>query len=325
MNAISPLRLAEGIHRNVPEAAYHDDPGVEPSASSGILRTIIGSTAKHAWQKHPRLNSAYEPSVGTEAMNRGSILHALTLETPPPFRVLDVADYRSGAAKALRDETIAAGLIPVKSADINELYDIAASIRAGLKAMPEVWAAMQDAVASQMTEVSLLWREQGVLCRCRYDTLPAARFGATYDPKFTGLSAEPDAFGKKVTNDYAFQADLYPRAVKALRGDSPLFVFVAIETNAPYGITLHALDPEAADLARQKVDAALAVWAQCLRSGVWPSYSSLIHYHGAKPWEINAWEEKQEHANQAREIARRPKQSAIDSYNQMMTEMGAQA
>ena len=129
--------------------------------------------------------------TSTLAQNRGTILHALTLGTAAPFRVLDVADYKGKAAQTLRDETIAAGLIPVKAADMEELQDVASAVRQRLRDLPDVWAAMQDAVQSGMTEATLIWRERDVLSRVRYDTLPAAKFGATYDLKFTGKSADP--------------------------------------------------------------------------------------------------------------------------------------
>ena len=221
------------------------------------------------------------PGPAPNAQNRGTILHALVLEMPEPFQVLDVPDYKTAAARELRAETVAAGLIPVKLADMEELEDVASAIRERLRDIPEAWAAMQAAIADGMSEATLIWREQGVLCRCRYDTLPPPRFRATYDLKFTGVSAEPEAFGKKVTGDYLLQAGLYPRAVQALRGDRPLFVFVACEWEPPFAISLHALDPEAQALAADKLDAALATWRGCLQSGVWPSYPPLVHYHGA--------------------------------------------
>ena len=124
-----------------------------------------------------------------------------------------------------------------------------------------------------------------------------------------------------MTGDYAFQADFYPRAVKALRGDAPLFVFVACETDPPHGVTLHALDPEAAELAREKVDMALDLWGECLRSGEWPSYPSLIHYHGARPGELVAWEERKDYRRQARDFAAKPSRAAIDRGNAFMAKL----
>ena len=50
--------LSEGIHLGVPEATYHADPCIEPSASSGILRLLMDRTPMHAHAAHPRLGGA---------------------------------------------------------------------------------------------------------------------------------------------------------------------------------------------------------------------------------------------------------------------------
>ena len=284
--------LPEGIHIGVPEETYHADCAEGISASSGVLRTLVAKSPEHAWTAHPKLNPAWRYKPGTSAQNRGTILHSLTLGTPEPYRVLDVAEFRSNADKALKAQALADGLIPVKVAEMEELSDVAASLRNRLRAMPDVWDAMQDAVAAKMTEVSLIWRDCGVLCRCRYDTLPARKFGASYDMKFTGLSAEPSDFGTKVTGDYAFQAAFYPRAVKELRGDRPEFVFIACEDEAPYGVTLHALDSQAFHETSEDIDQALSRWGQCLQSGVWPGYPTAVHYHEVPAWKIKLRESK---------------------------------
>ena len=292
MNALSPLRLPEGIHLGVPETAYHADCAQTPSASSGILRTILDQTPMHAHAMHPRLGGDIN-GPGTEAQNIGTILHSMVLGTPSPVRILDVDDYRTNAARALRDETIAADLIPMKRKDMQEILDTAASIRARLQALPDVWAAITDARDNGMCEATLIWREGGTLCRVRYDTLPAARFGATYDLKFTGKSASPYSWGKTLVNDYTVQADLYPRAVKSLRGDRPAFVFLVCETTAPYAVSLHAMAPDLADLARRKVDHALRLWRECLAADHWPGYPDQTYHHAAPSWASYQWEERE--------------------------------
>ena len=42
--------MNEGIHYNVPEAAYHADPCEAPSLSSGIARTLLTRSTLHAWR-----------------------------------------------------------------------------------------------------------------------------------------------------------------------------------------------------------------------------------------------------------------------------------
>lgn len=285
--------LDEGIHRDVSNERYQADPCQSPSASAGALRTLLQRSPEHAWVGSRRLNPHYVSRPTTDAMNEGTMLHAMVLETEPPYMLMNFPDYRTAAAKLARDQALSAGLIPIKLDRFEELMDVAASLRARLRHLPEVWAAIQDALDSRSTEATLVWRERGVLCRCRYDTLPAKHFRATYDLKFTGLSAEPMAFGRKMLADHSVQADLYPRAVRAVRGDSPVFVFIACETEPPYGVSLHALDRDAAEIAREQVDWALDRWARCLRENVWPSYPTPIHYHSPAGWQVREWEDRQ--------------------------------
>jgi PDDEXK-like domain of unknown function (DUF3799) len=154
-----------------------------------------------------------------------------------------------------------------------------------------------------MTEATLIWREAGGLTRVRYDTLPSPQYGATYDLKFTGKSAEPDAFGKTIIREHDIQAALYPRAVKALRGDRPQFIFLACETAPPYGVSLHALAPDMEAFANARVDRGLALWHQCMQTGKWPGYRQQIHYHQAPAWRIAEWENAQMQEEIAEEFA----------------------
>ena len=294
MNAAVPGGLLRcGIHSNVSRRLYHGDPAADGvSVSSGLLRALSTQSPEHAWAQHPRLNPGYEPKPPSDAANRGTILHAMTLGGEVPYRAYAVPDWRGKNAQ-LRDDCIDEGLIPIRRDVEKELLDVAAALRARLQAMPEVWQAMRSAVERGMVEATLIWRERGVLCRSLLDTLPAAGFGACYDLKFTGLSVDPVQAGKTIPTDYRFQADLYMRGVQALRGDRPDFVFIAVETEPPYGVTLHSLGPGAAEAAREDVDEALAMWAECLRLDRWPCYPSAVYYHELPGWVARQREERQ--------------------------------
>ena len=281
-----PTRLPEGIHPGVPEAVYHADPCETPSASSSILRIILDQSPEHAKFNHPRLNPAFEAKPSTTAQSNGTILHSLILETPAPYRVLDVKAYQSNEAKALRDATLADGLLPVKAGDMEELQDVASSLRARIATMPDI----AKAIAAAQKEATCIWRRDGVLVRCRFDILPPKEFGFTGDLKFTSRSAEPEGFSKKIATDYAMQGALYPSALKALRGDEPEFLFFACETDPPYGVSLHGLSPALEDMAGEKVNRALDIWARCLKSGKWPGYPREVFYADPVPWEMARWE-----------------------------------
>lgn len=280
---MNSIRLPEGIHAGVSEAAYHADPAETPSASASILRTMYDRSPLHAFTAHPRLNPNYVNDPSTEAQDAGTILHALVLGSPEPFRVLDFVDFRADAAKKARNEARDAGLIPILAHKIADLRPIAKALQDTLaRDFPEVWTAMMDPDAIE--EATLIWREGQTLCRCRFDVLPPAKYRATYDLKFTGLSAEPGEWSRKLLNDYLIQSSFYPRAVKALRGDEPEFRFIVCETEPPYAVSIHAASPEVMEIGARRVDAALARWLECLSTGWWPSYTPLIHYTTAPSW-----------------------------------------
>ncbi|MCW3062423.1 MAG: hypothetical protein JWQ02_4244 [Capsulimonas sp.] len=287
MNAIPPPRLAPGIYSNVPEATYHADPAFTPSASAGVLKTLSQRSPLHAWYKHPRLNPAWQDSPGTEAMNAGTILHSMICGTPAPYVIGAYDDYRKNEAKDWRDDVIAQGLIPMLAHKLEPIRAVASAIRERIADMPDIAAAIEMADK----EATLIAEERGVLCRCRYDILPPREFGFAVDLKFTGLSAEPEAWGRKLVNDHLFQAALYPRLAKTLRGDRPEFRFLVCETEPPYGVSLHAMDLELADLADRRLDAALSRWGACLRANAWPGYEPMTHYQAAPPWELARQEE----------------------------------
>ena len=115
-----------------------------------------------------------------------------------------------------------------------------------------------------------------MICRSRIDILPPARYGFIADLKFTGLDAPPDEYERTVRRDYRFQADLYPRAVQAARGDLPQFRFYANEELPPYGAAVYSFGPGAMARNRSRTDGALAIWAACLKAGEWPGYPALM-------------------------------------------------
>lgn len=278
--------LTEGIHPDVPEAVYHADPAETPSASSSILKIILDQSPEHARFAHPRLSPAYDPPKSTAAQANGTVLHSLILGTPAPYRVLPFDDFRTKDAKEARDATLAAGFLPIKAADMEELQDVAASLRNRIAAMPDIAKALKAA----QTEVTCIWRVNGTLCRCRFDIMPPAEFGFIGDLKFTSRSAEPEGFSQKIASEYAMQGAFYPMASRELREDDPEFFFFACETDPPYGLSIHGLSPQLDEIAGQKIAESLDIWAACLKSGAWPTYPQDVHYAEPKPWELASWE-----------------------------------
>ena len=295
----APARLPIGLHRDVPENVYHADPAETPSASSSILKTLVDQSPMHAWWDQPRLNPEFEAAPSTKAQQEGTILHSLVLGTPALYDVLPFDDYKlhkglnpSNAAQLARDATLAAGRIPILRREFDELAKVAGRLNRHIHdAHPDVVAALAD--PETLFEVTIICRIRGVLCRVRVDCLPPPRYGFALDLKFTGRSAEPEGWGRKLVSDHLFQADLYPRAIKEVRGDKPEFRFLVCETDPPSGVSKHAMDPQMEDLASRKVNRGLDLWSRCLTANNWPGYSPEVHYQEPPPWELARWEARE--------------------------------
>ena len=132
MNEISPTRLAPGIYANIPERLYHADPAPVPSASATILRELYRRSAEHAREKHPRLNPHWQDSKSTDAKDAGTILHAMLLGTPAPWKVFSFDSWR-GKNADVRDETRAAGFIPILSHKLDDIEVMASAIRSRIE------------------------------------------------------------------------------------------------------------------------------------------------------------------------------------------------
>jgi hypothetical protein len=267
--------LGPGVYPNIPEAAYHADCADGISASASILKKVYLQSPLHAWHAHPKLNPDFESGASTDAQHNGTILHAMVLGQPAPYRELFFDNFLKADAKAAKAAALESGFIPILSHKLDELKAVADVVRQKLSIeQPEIWEAINH--PDTLKEATIIWRENGVLCRVRFDILPPKQFGFTCDLKFTGKSAEPEEWSRTLARDYLFQADLYPRAVKAMRGDSPEFRFIAVETEEPNGISVHAMAPSLMDVAESRVNTALTKWDACLKSGNWPGYTPMV-------------------------------------------------
>ena len=88
---------------------------------------------------------------------------------------------------------------------------------------------------------------------------------------------------------YDIRAAFYVRAVEAEYGVTPGFRWIFAETKPPYPVSILELDPEAMAAAHDKVDAAVAIWNECLASGEWPAYSRELHTVQLPPWLRDKW------------------------------------
>lgn len=290
-----PAKIAEaGLYADVSTETYHADPCPEPSLSSSIAKLMLARSPAHARLAHPRLNPEQREETG-DRLDFGSVAHALMLGDDRGVCVVEADSYRTKAAKDQRDEARANGQIPVLADKYERALAMVAAGRAQLDRHEEAWEAFKSGYGK--AEQTLIWRdgpESGrIWCRARIDWLPN-NGNVIWDYKTTGAGADPDNWVRTMLNTGGdIQAGFYRRGVEKQLGiEAPHFRFVVQETEAPYALAVHELDPHFLGVAFRKADAAVENWSWCLRHDRWPGYAGRVHYLECPPWEANRWEDR---------------------------------
>jgi len=249
MEIVPPCFIA-----NMPDDVYHAHP--EGISSTG-LKAMLRSPA------HFRFQSARAPS---RAMEMGSAIHTALLE-PSRFK----KDY-----VLLRD---------VKDRVASE-YKQAIKVHAPSRVLTareaDKVSGMQEAILSNLLMRSRLtcegWRElslfvrcpeTGVLVRVRFDLL--TEDGVIVDVKKT-QDARPEPFSRAIDNySYDLSAALYSDALEWATGERHTFEFAAVEEEMPHGHKLYQPCNTTLEEGRRKYREALALFAECEKTGSWPS------------------------------------------------------
>jgi hypothetical protein len=285
-----------GLYDDVPEARYHEDPvGPAPSLSSSIAKVLVDQSPRHAWYKHPRLNPAFDPGDEkySAAKAKGSVAHTLLLGTGAKVCVVDADNFLTKSAKAARDEAMAAGETPIIRHEYEAVVEMVAAAREQIMDIPD----LRPMLEAGRSEVTGVWQERDVWCRLRVDRMPEAAFSEpfprVYDLKTSGLSVHPDDFQRHMFDmGYDVSAAFYTRGLRKLLPHirDLEFVFVAIEQDAPYGLSAMKFGGQAFEEAATKVDLAIETWRHCITTNRWPMYGAGISSIDPPAWRSMAAE-----------------------------------
>lgn len=275
--------MNSGIY-DIPAEEYHRDCCPEPSLSASIIHTMLSCSPAHARHEHPKLNPDYRPEE-SERFDRGTAAHAYLLQGETAFEIIDAPDFRTKAAREARDAARAAGKTPLLAKHWQDVLDMVEAANRQLddfRDPPRPFSAGKP-------ERTVVWMEsvgsKVVWMRARLDWLHDDRRWID-DLKTSGGSVHPEVWGRKLWADgYDCQAAFYIRGVKAISGVEPTFRFVACENTAPYCLSVLSPSPQMLELARRKVEQAIATWADCLTSGYWPAYPQRTCYVDTPPFE----------------------------------------
>lgn len=129
-------------------------------------------------------------------------------------------------------------------------------------------------IVSQRYQTPIVWTdpETRVVCKALIDAITP---GVTITDCKTTTDASEFAFSRKAASmRYHWQAAMYCDGWKAVSGEDLPYTFIVCEQEAPHGVAVYRLDDDAIAAGRRQYREALVTYAECVRSGVWPSYSA---------------------------------------------------
>lgn len=277
-DVVLPTVITEPGVYDLPEDVYFADPVPDGSLSSSGAKRLLPPSCPAIFRHEQIHGRANKP-----AFDLGHAAHKLVLGAGAPLAVIDAADWRTNAAKAARDTAYAAGQVPLLAAEHEQVTAMANALREN-EIVGELFDHNHGA-----PEQSLFWRDQRheVWRRARLDWLPDATDGRLIIADYkTCVSAEPAAFAKAVANyGYYMQAPWYIDGVLALGlAERVAMVFIAQEKTAPYLVTVFELDADALRVGRARNDQAIELYAECMATDTWPSYSSDVELLSLPGW-----------------------------------------
>lgn len=267
----------DGLYRGMPEAHYH--------------RRILGVVSKSAITEFARTPMHYKAWVDglvkdeeTDALAFGRAFHCALLEPEKFSRSYAVAPYfgdrRFKGPKAER----AAWVAKHQGCAILEADDGAA-----IEGM--VGAIRKHPLASRMigegeAELTAIWTdpETKLRCKARADFY-SKKLRMILDAK-SCEDASPEGFRRSAFKyRYHWQHAIYRGGFAALGEKVEHFVLLAVEKKPPFAIGVYELDDRGVLIAHDRVRALVDFMGHCVRSNVWPGYSTSIETLETPPWE----------------------------------------
>lgn len=253
-----------GVHQMDAET-YHRRPELSSSGAKLLLPPNCPALFRYE-QDHQR------PTKRTFEI--GHAAHQQVLGVGPELVLVDADRWDTKAIKEELADIRAAGNVPLKRPEFEQVQEMARVLRAHPYA-----GALFDPQRGGKAEQSLFWTdaETGVSCRARLDWLPAVnRRGRMIIPDYKSAAAvDPESISKALDNfGYAMQDTWYTDAVLALGlAESAAFLFVFQMKTPPFLVTVAEVVAESRLAGRFYNRQARQLFAECTATDRWPGFS----------------------------------------------------
>lgn len=269
--------LDVGQHADVPSDVYHS----LPRASASRLCTLARSAA------HLR-EEMLNPTEPTPALVLGTAIHVAVLESAEfekRYAVAPKFDRRTNAGKATFQAFTDS--LDGKIVLTDDQFWTCAKVAKSVAHHP---AASYLLSSRKATELTALWRDPatGVACKLRADAVCAPDdYGETLvDLKSTDDASERGFWKAVDAYRYDLRAAFYQRGLAMVGRPVEDVVFIMVEKSPPFCVGVYTMPAALMKIADRRIDALLATYAECERTGEWPGYQPFIMKFG-QPEEMN--------------------------------------
>ena len=268
-----------GIYRDIPSTEYHAGPGL----GSSHLRELLKSPLHYK-------TSVNLPNKETPAMKLGTAPHCAILE-PERFDIeyveAPVVDRRTKDGKALWGELEQSGKIILTSDEYTKVVEMASSVRKHELASKLITGGASEQSVYWEQSVSLLNVETEIFCKSRPDYVKPMKKGYVIVDIKTTQDAHISEFQRKAYYKYCYhlQAAHYIRGFESVTGEKVIaFIYIAIESEPPYGISVFKAGEDYLKAGEEKTIELYELYANCVASDNWPSYSEEIQELRLPKW-----------------------------------------
>lgn len=290
-----------GFFPDMDAETYFGDPIEEGSLSNSGIGILLGETPLEFAVGHPRLNpDAVDKVIDTVAARRGDVVHQLVLGKGKGYAIGDFPDWRTKAAGEFKKDAIKAGETPVLKHQFENALVIAEVVRERLKVA-------LDGAAYQ-TEVTVICREDtdhgAIYLRGRLD-IWCEELLTIIDPKISAIihNGPPGAERVQrhaVSMGWDRQGGIYRRIVERLMPAAEgrvRFANLLVKPEPPFTSRLLWHSRTMTRTALFQARPAVNRFAECLRTGRWPSYPPE-----GEEFELPSWEERRRLAEENGEL-----------------------
>lgn len=260
-------------HPGLTNEAYHALEAVSPSRLKVLARSPL-----HFFDQF--LSEDREKREPTPAMLLGTALHTAVLEPELWSKTVAVPPHafdrrtKVGKEAAAAFEAESAGKIVLTPDDADQVRRMADAVRKH----PAAGFLLE---LPGRREASYTWTDPstGLACKCRPDWHSEDR-RIVVDVKTTRDASRLE-FAKSIANlDYHVQAAWNQDALQAEQ-----FITIAVENVRPFAVAVYPASGAMIAAGQRRIEAAMALLAECQATDVWPGYGDLVQ----EPIELPAW------------------------------------